>query len=323
MLDVQRHGLHRGHAFLSAGKLVSFSEQQIVSCCHVNGAAGCNGGIMDSAFSYIKKFGGLATESSYPYKSGNGNSGRCDTKGKTEIKDVLSGYHDVTSGSATAFAAAVKKNPTSIAVDASAGWQTYGGGVLSKHCGTQLDHGVLAVGYTSEYWIVKNSWATTWGERGYIYLKRDDAKCGENGECGLFSEPSYPTTSGELRDYDDISDAGAAPTTMRLSKSWVARAGASDTSHYEDPSAGGCQAGEEGVRIQGVQGDFCSPSCASGPCPTDVPAGTTAQPECCLETPGSSKPSRCALICQASSKCPAKATCKMVQGAIGLCTYNS
>ena len=147
-------GSIEGVHFLANHKLTSFSEQQIVSCCHVNGAAGCNGGIMDSAFQYVKKFGGLATESSYPYKSGGGNSGRCNTKGKDVIKDVLSGYTDVKSGSASELAYAIKKNPVSIAVDAGNGWQTYGGGVMSGNCGTQLDHGVLAVGYTSEYWPV-------------------------------------------------------------------------------------------------------------------------------------------------------------------------
>ena len=112
-----------------------------------------------------------------------------------------------------------------------------------------------------------------------------------------------------------------------VSKKWLAAkalvvGGGSD---YEDPTANGgsCNAGEEAVRIQNVQGSFCSPSCATAACPTNVPAGTTAQPECCLETPGPSKPGRCALICQASSKCPAKASCKMVQGAIGICTYDS
>ena len=64
-------------------------------------------------------------------------------------------------------------------------------------------------------------------------------------------------------------------------------------SHYEDPSAGPCQTGEEAVQIQGVKGGFCSPQCGLfKKCPTDVPAGTTATPECALETPGSSKPSR-------------------------------
>ena len=118
----------------------------------------------------------------------------------------------------------------------------------------------------------------------------------------------------------------AATKEMAVSASFLKAkkaAPAAATSHYEDPSAGPCQAGELAVRINGVQGGFCSPSCQSGPCPTAVPAGTTATPECALETPGSKSPSRCALICQKSSKCPAKASCKMVQGAIGLCTYNS
>ena len=93
--------------------------------------------------------------------------------------------------------------------------------------------------------------------------------------------------------------------------------------HYGDPSAGPCQLDEKKVQIQGMKSDFCSPDCSSGPCPTDVPAGTTASPECALETQGASRPSRCALICTSGSKCPAKASCKMVQGAIGLCTYDS
>ena len=94
-------------------------------------------------------------------------------------------------------------------------------------------------------------------------------------------------------------------------------------SHYEDPSAGPCQSGEEAVQIQGVQGAFCSPSCANSACPTDVPAGTSAVPECALEVQGQSKPTYCALICEASSKCPTNASCKMVQGSIGICTYDS
>ena len=112
-------------------------------------------------------------------------------------------------------------------------------------------------------------------------------------------------------------------TEMVVSPSFLASKAAAAATHYEDPSAGPCQAGELAVRINGVKGGFCSPSCSAGPCPTDVPAGTNASPECALETQGASRPSRCALICQSSSKCPAKASCKLVQGAIGLCTYDS
>jgi len=197
-------GSVEGVHFLATNNLVSFSEQQIVSCCHVNGAAGCNGGIMDSAFEYIVTFGGLDTEESYPYTSGGGNSGQCNTSGKSEISNVISGHTDVGQTDAD-LQTAVTAHPVSIAVDASSGWQLYGGGTLSNHCGTQLDHGVLAVGYTPDYWIVKNSWATTWGEQGYIYLSRTDG-CSA-GECGLQSQASFPTTgSAKLAAYADLPD---------------------------------------------------------------------------------------------------------------------
>ena len=79
------------------------------------------------------------------------------------------------------------------------------------------------------------------------------------------------------------------------------------------------------MRIQGIQGSFCSPACKFlvKPCPKDVPAGTTATPQCNLETPGASGPSQCSLVCSGGAACPAKASCKTVQGSIGLCTYDS
>jgi len=95
---------------------------------------------------------------------------------------------------------------------------------------------------------------------------------------------------------------------------------------YEDPNAGPCQDGETAVQITGVQGSFCSPKCeVLRICPKDVPPGTTAKPECVLETSGSSKPTQCALICDPSELdggCPDKASCKSISGT-GLCTYDS
>jgi hypothetical protein len=95
--------------------------------------------------------------------------------------------------------------------------------------------------------------------------------------------------------------------------------------HYEDPNDGPCQEGETSVQITGVKGSFCSPKCGIfKSCTKDVPAGTTAKPECVLETSGSSKPTQCALICTPSALdagCPAKASCKAISGT-GLCTYN-
>eukprot|EP00041_Stephanoeca_diplocostata_P026566 m.718450 g.718450 ORF g.718450 m.718450 type:complete len:541 (-) comp22995_c0_seq2:7327-8949(-) len=101
--------------------------------------------------------------------------------------------------------------------------------------------------------------------------------------------------------------------------------------HYGDPNAGSCLAGETAVQITGLGGSFCSPACsATTPCPTDVPDGATAKPECVLEKSGAPTPTQCALICTpednlrdgSNAACPTKATCKKIQ-TTGICTYDS
>merc|ERR1711907_67699 len=96
----------------------------------------------------------------------------------------------------TSLKAAVSKQPVSVAIEADkSAFQLYKGGVLDNSaCGTQLDHGVLVVGYGTDgkdYWKVKNSWGATWGEQGYIRLERG-AKASEEGECGIKAQASYP-----------------------------------------------------------------------------------------------------------------------------------
>lgn len=84
---------------------------------------------------------------------------------------------------------ALQSGPVSIAVAANTWWQLYFGGILkySRCKGTQLNHGVVAVGYTDDAWIVRNSWGASWGESGYIRLEK-----GQN-TCGLNNSASYPT----------------------------------------------------------------------------------------------------------------------------------
>jgi C1A family cysteine protease len=282
-------GSTEGAHAIASGKLVSLSEQQLCDCSTSYGNQGCNGGLMDNAFKYIIANGGLDTEEDYPYTA---RDGTCNPSKQGKHAVTISGYQDVPHNNEDQLAAAVAKGPVSVAIEADQmGFQTYKSGVFSGNCGTQLDHGVLVVGYSDDYWIVKNSWGASWGDEGYIMMKRGVSA---SGICGIAMEPSYPTVSSG----DD-----AAPN---------------DGDYGKPP----CPSSEQPVRITGVSGEFCSPSCsASSPCPTDVPAGTTAKPECVLEMPGHSSPTNCALICNPSTGgCPSGATCQAISGT-GVCTY--
>jgi len=179
-------GSIEGAVFLKHGHLTSLSEQQLVDCSTAN--AGCNGGLMDSAFKYVQA-SGLCTEGSYPYTAKNGVCKSSSCAASTDSK--ITGYKDVAHSEAS-LGAAVDVTPVSIAIEADqSGFQMYKSGVFCGTCGTNLDHGVLAVGYgdegTSPYWKVKNSWGTSWGEAGYIRI------CRNSNKCGISNEPSYPT----------------------------------------------------------------------------------------------------------------------------------
>jgi len=185
-------GSLEGAYFLKYGKLLSFSEQELVSCDTTD--SGCNGGWMDNAFAWVKTNGGLTTEDQYPYTSGTTQvSGTCKTSGYSLVSQVApASYTDVTAGSVTALASAVAQQPVSIAIQANQpAFQSYSGGVLTGRCGTRLDHGVLAVGYGTlngvDYWKVKNSWGPSWGLNGYILIEKSSADL-----CGVLDAASYP-----------------------------------------------------------------------------------------------------------------------------------
>lgn len=184
-------GSIEGAVFLKSGKLVSVSEQQLVDCSGAEGNQGCNGGLMDYAFEYVIKNKGIGSEASYPYTA---KDGTCKT---VPSVSTISGYKDVPVNSETALMTAVVQQPVSVAVEADQSvFQYYTGGVMTSACGTQLDHGVLAVGYGTDakggdYWIVKNSWGADWGANGYILLGRG-AKFNPSGQCGIQMAASYP-----------------------------------------------------------------------------------------------------------------------------------
>ncbi|KAG1679588.1 Cathepsin L [Nymphon striatum] len=152
---------------------------------------GCEGGLMDNAFRYIKSNKGVDTEKSYPYTA---EDGTCHFK-KQDIGATDSGFVDIASGDEKALQKAVATvGPISVAIDAShISFQLYSEGVYNEpECSsTALDHGVLAVGYGSDngkdYWLVKNSWGPGWGVSGYIKMTRNG-----NNQCGIATKSSYP-----------------------------------------------------------------------------------------------------------------------------------
>lgn len=181
-------GSVEGAVFVSSGKLISLSEQELVDCDH-NGDMGCSGGLMDHAFAWIEDNGGICAEGDYEYKAKAQVCRSCNTTVK------VTGFQDVNAQDEHALKVAVAQQPVSVAIEADQkAFQFYKSGVFNLTCGSRLDHGVLAVGYGSDngqkFWKVKNSWGATWGENGYIRLARDEN--GPAGQCGIASVPSYP-----------------------------------------------------------------------------------------------------------------------------------
>ncbi|GFS28316.1 cathepsin L [Nephila pilipes] len=184
-------GSLEGQHMKKTGDLVSLSEQNLVDCSGPEGNQGCGGGWMDQGFDYIKENKGIDTEASYPYTA---QDGTCHFK-KSDVGATITGYVDIHSGDEEALKQAVATiGPISVAIDAShESFQTYQDGIYDEpECSTdELDHAVLAVGYGTEdgsdYWLVKNSWGTTWGIKGYIKMTRNNGN-----QCGIATKASYP-----------------------------------------------------------------------------------------------------------------------------------
>ncbi|KAL3634178.1 hypothetical protein CASFOL_021232 [Castilleja foliolosa] len=181
---------------ITTGKLISLSEQELVDC-DTSYNQGCNGGLMDYAFEFIIKNGGIDSDEDYPY---TGRDGRCDNYRKNAKVVSIDAYEDVPTNSEKALQKAVASQPISVAIEAGGrDFQLYESGIFTGKCGVELDHGVAVVGYGTadgkDYWIVRNSWGASWGEKGYLRMERNIAS--KSGLCGIAIEPSYPIKSGD------------------------------------------------------------------------------------------------------------------------------
>ena len=188
-------GSLEGAHFIASGELLSFSEQQLVDCAYIKyGNYGCNGGLQTNAYHYYEDGNDAELESVYPYK---GTKGSCAYDAASATSVTVSTFQDVTPNSIDEMKAALNTAPLAIAIEADKlCFQTYKSGVFNNtKCGTTLDHAVLAVGYGTEggqdYWLVKNSWNTPWGDQGYIKI----AQVAGEGICGVQMDPQLPTTN--------------------------------------------------------------------------------------------------------------------------------
>ena len=172
---------------INLGTLYKFSEQNFVSCSFKQGNLGCNGGMYGRAWNYAKT-SPVEYESDYPYTSGTTmKSGSC-------MYNAALGHGQVSSHTSigtdnTSIMTALVGMPASIALEAdTAYFQSYTSGVLTcaSCCGTTLDHAVVAVGYGTDptagpYYLVRNSWGTSWGDQGYLKIGQAPAP----GICGM------------------------------------------------------------------------------------------------------------------------------------------
>ena len=174
------------------GVIKTFSEQMLVDCDTSD--SGCNGGLMEYSFAWLKKNGGINYDSDYPYKGvkstcKSDKSKYADFKvtGYTKLGSSYSTWSPVDEDEVKEFL--YETGPLAIALNADP-LQTYSSGVLdltSSRCPTSgINHAVTLVGYgydsssKLDYWLVKNSWGKSWGEQGYFRIRRGNGTCGVN-----------------------------------------------------------------------------------------------------------------------------------------------
>ncbi|MCO5576332.1 hypothetical protein L7F22_030141 [Adiantum nelumboides] len=177
--------------------------------------------MMNPAFKWVIRNGGINTEEGYPYASGTGRTKFCNWNKKMAKLVTIDGYKDVQPNNENALTCAVAQQPVSVAINAnSRDFQLYAGGIFNScsDARSDIDHAVLVVGYGSEggkdYWIVKNSWTEEWGLDGYVHIERTSGN--RRGVCGIHALPSYPvvgTTDDDEEEEDEDNEDHAGTSS--------------------------------------------------------------------------------------------------------------
>jgi len=196
-------GSLEGSAALATGQLESLAEQQLVDCAGFPNL-GCMGGQMAHSLSWSKTHD-FCKESAYPYRA---SGGKCQSSGcavglaSGSVTGVMKLKGLFGPAKEADMLSAVSQQPVSVALEADKdAFQHYSSGVLTDAtgCGSKPDHGVLVVGYGTDngvdYWKVKNSWASTWGDGGYLKIARGGKG---SGVCAILSGPVYPVVSASV-----------------------------------------------------------------------------------------------------------------------------
>lgn len=185
-------GCVEAHFMLKYGQFRNLSEQQLVDCAGDFDNKGCNGGLPSHAFEYLKYAGGITTEDKYPYTAIAAD--KCALVDGTQVVGISGGAVNISLSEDDLRVQLFKQGPVSVAFQVIDGFKAYTSGVYTtdkcKNGPMDVNHAVLAVGFGTEdgkdYWVIKNSWGDSWGDKGYFKMER-----GVN-MCGIVNCNSYP-----------------------------------------------------------------------------------------------------------------------------------
>jgi len=161
--------VYESRAAINGGTLRQYSEQEIIDC-NSEGEE-CYGGWYTTVWDYIKNKGRIATQSKYPYNNVRGSCGSGGISSGLDMK--ITSYDDYGGWDEDDLANDISSGPVAIAINANDNFMDYASGIFNEGIDNSPNHAVVAVGYTSSYFYVRNSWGSDWGASGYVKLGRD------------------------------------------------------------------------------------------------------------------------------------------------------